>query len=229
MSERNVTPFDQPDPDAVARSDRFIDALAKAEPVEFSDVADDGDSGDRALAGLLADWRDELRGPSSGGICPERDTAAAMGRGLATRRRVRRRMVLVGAMAAAVLSIGGFGAVMGQAPPGGALYGVRAMLFGEPASVHDDRIAVSAETDLDQVEQMIALGQWDEAQGKLASVGDRVQNVKNGDRKQNLIDHMNRLNAKVVSRDRNAAAAPSASPGKAPAVSTTFQLSPFGG
>ena len=50
--------------------------------------------------------------------------------------------------------------------------------------MHDDRIAVSAETDLDQVEQMIALGQWDQAQDKLAAVGEHVQTVKDADRKQ---------------------------------------------
>jgi hypothetical protein len=128
---------------------------------------------------------------------------------------------LVGALAAAMLGVAGFGALMGQSQPGEALYGVRTTLFGEPASVHDDRIAVSAETDLDQVEQMIALGQWDEAQGKLAAVGDRVQTVKDSDRKQNLIEHMNRLNAQVVTRDPNAVLPPT--------VSTTVQLKPFGG
>jgi hypothetical protein len=211
MSERFATPFDQPDPDAVARSDRFIDALANGEPVD----------GDTALARLLGDWRDELRVPASGGVCPERDALAALGRGLAARRRARRRVALVGALAATVLGVAGFGALMGQSQPGDALYGVRTTLFGEPASAHDDRLAVSAETDLDQVEQMIALGQWDQAQGKLASVGDRVQTVKDSDRKQNLIEHMNRLNAKVVSRDPNAASPP--------AVSTTIQLNPLGG
>jgi hypothetical protein len=211
MSERFATPFDQPDPDAVARSDRFIDALANGEPVDA----------DTALAGLLGDWRDELRVPASGGVCPERDAVAALGRGLAARRRARRRVALVGALAATVLGVAGFGALMGQSQPGDALYGVRTTLFGEPASVHDDRLAVSAETDLDQVEQMIALGQWDQAQGKLASVGDRVQTVKDSDRKQNLIEHMNRLNAKVVSRDRDATLPP--------AVSTTIQLNPLGG
>jgi hypothetical protein len=211
MSERFATPFDQLDPGAVARSDRFIDALANGEPVD----------GDTALAGLLGDWRDELRVPSSGGVCPERDAVAALGRGLAARRRARRRVALVGALAATVLGVAGFGALMGQSQPGDALYGVGTTLFGEPASVHDDRLAVSAETDLDQVEQMIALGQWDEAQGKLASVGDRVQTVKDSDRKQNLIEHMNRLNDKVVSRDRNAAPPPT--------VSTTIQPNPLGG
>jgi hypothetical protein len=229
MSELFVTPSDQPDPNAVARSERFIAALAKGEPVAFSDVADDGPTGDRALAALLEDWRDELRAPALGGVCPERDAAVTLSHGLAARRRARRRMALVGAMAAAVLSVAGFGALMGQSQPGDAVYSVRTAIFGEPASVHDDRIAVSAETDFDQVQQMIALGQWDEAQDKLAAVGDRVQTVKDADRKQDLIDKMNRLNAKVANRDPNATAPPSALPGAAPAVSTTNQLNPIGG
>ena len=90
--------------------------------------------------------------------------------------------------------------------------------------MHDDRIAVSAETDLDQVQQMIALGQWDQAQDKLAAVGDRVQTVRDGDRKQDLIDQMNLLHAKVANRDPNATVPPSALPGAAPAISTTEPL-----
>ncbi|HZC92865.1 MAG TPA: anti-sigma-D factor RsdA [Mycobacterium sp.] len=208
MSEKFLTP-DRLDPEAVARSERFFEAVAGGEPVEFGDVAD-RDTGDRALAGLLEDWRDELRAPSA--VCPERDAVAALNRTLAARRRARRRMTLVGAMAAAVLSVAGFGALMGQAQPGDTLYGVRTMLFGEPASVHDDRIAVSAETDLDQVQQMIALGQWDQAQDKLDAVGDRVQTVRDSDRKQDLIDQMNLLHAKVANRDPDATVPPSAVP-----------------
>ena len=71
--------------------------------------------------------------------------------------------------------------MMGGAQPGDTLYGVHTKLLGEPPSVHDERIAQSANTELDRVEQMIALGQWDEAQDKLAAVSDRVQTVKDGD------------------------------------------------
>jgi len=204
MSDPFITPFDQPDPDAVARSERFVDALANGEPVDFVDVGDAGDTGDRALAGLLEDWRDELRVQRPRGVCPEQDAVAVLNRGLAARRRARRRTVLVSALAAAVLGVVGFGT-----------------LFGQPASVHDDQIAVSAETDLDQIQQMIALGQWDQAQDKLAAVGAHVQTVKDNGRKQGLIDKVNLLNAKVASRDRNATMPPNALPGTAPVVSAT--------
>ncbi len=204
MSDPFVTPFDQPDPDAVARSERFVDALAKREPVDFVDAGDAGDTGDRALAGLLEDWRDELRILGPRGACPEQDAVAVLNRGLAERRRARRRTALVSVLAAAVLGVAGFG-----------------MMFGEPASVHDDQIAVSAETDLDQVQQMIALGQWDQAQDKLAAVGAHVQTVKDNGRKQGLIDKVNLLNAKVASRDRNATMPANALPGTAPVVSAT--------
>ena len=204
MSDPFVTPFDQPDPDAVARSERFFDALARREPVDFVDVGDAGDTGDRALAGLLEDWRDELRVQGPRAVCPEQDAVAVLNRGLAARRRARRRTALVSAVAAAVLGVAGF-----------------AMLFAEPASVHDDQIAVSAETDLDQVQQMIALGQWDQAQDKLAAVGAHVQTVKDNGRKQGLIDKVNLLNAKVASRDRGAPTPSNALPGTAPVVSAT--------
>jgi hypothetical protein len=218
MSEPTPTPFDQPNLDAVARTERFIDALAKRQAVEFGDITDPGDSGERALAGLLEDWRDELRARVPRGLCPEREAVAALDRGLAARRRRRRSMALVGTLAATLLGVGGFVAVMGEAQPGDTLYGVHTKVFGEPASVHDERVASSAETDLDLVEQMIALGQWDEAQDKLDAVTDRVQTVKDGDRKQDLIDKVNQLHAKVANRDPNATPAPSSLPTAAPAT-----------
>jgi hypothetical protein len=76
---------------------------------------------------------------------------------------------------------------------------------------------------LDRVEQMIALGQWDDAQDKLAAVSDRVQTVKDGDRKQDLIERVNLLTAKVANRDPNATVVPSSLPSAAPAVSVTVQ------
>ena len=125
-----------------------------------------------------------------------------------------------------------FGTVLGQVKPGDTLYGVRTMLFGEPASVHDDKIAVSAETDLDQVEQMIALGQWDQAHDKLAAVGAHVQTVKDNGRKQGLIEKVNRLNAKVASRNAHpplagATASVAVIPPGAPVI--TVAPNPFGG
>ena len=212
MSESTHSPFDQPDPGAVARTERFIDALAKREPPDVGDVADHGGAGDRVLAGLLEDWRDELRTPVPRGFCTERDAVAALDRGRVVRRRIHRRMALVGALAATVLSVGGFVAMMGEAQPGDTLYGVHTRVLGEPASVHDERIARSAQDDLDSVEQMMTLGQWDEAQDKLASVSDRVQTVKDNDRKQDLVERVNLLNAKVANRDPHATAVPSQQP-----------------
>jgi predicted Zn-dependent protease len=194
----------EPNLDVVARTERFVDALAKREPV---------DSEDRALAGLLEDWRDELRAPVPRGLCTHRDAVEALNRGRAARRRSRRNMALVATVAATLLSAGGFVAVMGQAQPGDTLYGVHTKVFGEPASVHDERIASSAQTDLNQVEQMISSGRWDEAQDKLDAVTDRVQTVKDGDRKQDLLDQVNLLHAKVANRDPKAAPAPTNSIG----------------
>jgi Anti-sigma-D factor RsdA to sigma factor binding region len=215
--------FGQPDLHEVARSARFLDALANREPVDF---AADDEAGYRELAGLLEDWRDELRGREARELCTEQDAAAVLDRGLAGRRRSRRRMTLVTAAAAVVVGVAAFGAVLGQVKPGDALYGVRETLFGEPASVHDDKIALSAEADLDQVEQMIALGQWDQAHDKLAAVGAHVQTVKDSGRKQGLIEKVNRLNATVVLRSGHVPSATDTTPG-APVI--TMAPNPFGG
>ena len=111
-----------------------------------------------------------------------------------------------------LLGIGGFVAVMGEAQPGDTLYGVHTKVFGEPASVHDERIASSAQDDLDTVEQMITQGQWDQAQDKLDAVSDRVQAVQDNDRKQDLVERVNLLNAKVANRDPRATTLPSLAP-----------------
>ena len=206
--------FDQPH--EVARSARFIDALANGDPVDVADLV--GDAGGRELAGLLEDWRDELRSRSTAELCGEQDAAAVLNRALAGRRRAKARMTLVTAAAAVVLGVAAFGAVLGQVKPGDTFYGVRATLFGEPDWVQDDKIAVSAEADLDQVEQMIAQGQWDRAHEKLAAVGAHVQTVKDVGRKQGLIEKVNRLNAKVVSRNAHP-----------PAPVITVAPNPFGG
>ena len=201
MYESTHSPFDQPDPGAVARTERFIDALAQREPIDVGDATDQGDTRNRALAGLLENLRDEFRAPVPPGLCVQRDAVAALDRLMGDRRRIRRRMALVGTLAAALLSVGGFVAMMGEAKPGDTLYGVHTKVLGEPASVRDERIARSAQDDMDSVEQMITLGQWDQAQDKLDAVSDRVQAVKDNDRKQDLVERVNLLNAKVANRD----------------------------
>jgi hypothetical protein len=153
-----------------------------------------------------------MSSPAASALCTEHEAVAALNRGLAARRRTRRGLALLGSVAATVLGIGGFAAVVGGAQPGDALYGVRTMLFGEPPGVHDDRIVLSAKTDLDVVQQMITQCQWDKAQDKLAAVNDNVQTVNDSSRKQDLIDQVNLLNAKVANRDRNATMPPGSLP-----------------
>lgn len=228
MSDSGRPPFDQPDSNELAHTERFIDALAACQPVGFGDA---GDPGDRALAGLLEDWRDELRPPAPSGLCSEPEAVAALNRAVAPRRRTRRGLALIGSVAATVLGIGGFGAMVGDARPGDALYGVNTMLFGEPPLVHDDRIVLSAKTDLDRVQQMITQGEWDQAQNKLAAVSDSVQNVNDSYRKQDLIDQVNLLNVRVANRDPHATVSPNSlsDPGVTPVTVTTSPVTPVTG
>ncbi|EUA07319.1 hypothetical protein I553_0540 [Mycobacterium xenopi 4042] len=216
------SPAEQPSLDAIARSDRFLDALATRERV---DVADHDDE---VLAALLEEWRDDLRWPPASALVSEHEAVAALQHGLAARQRTRRALAMVGSMAAAVLALGGFGALVGTAHPGDALYGVHTMLFGEPPSVHDDEVELAAKSELAKVQQMIAQGQWEQAQGKLAAVSDSVQTVNDSNRKQGLIDEVNQLNAKVASRDPNATL-PSSSPATSAPVSSVGPTSTSGG
>jgi hypothetical protein len=203
------SPDEKPGVEEVVRTDRFVDALAAGRP------ADSDDPGDEALAGLLASWRDELRAPAADGLVTEADAAEALHEGSTRGRRVWRRahrgLTMIGSTAAAVLTLGGFGAVVASSQPGDALYGLRTTLFGEPKSVVDDRVALTAKTEMEKVQQMIAQGQWDQAQQRMTSLGDTMQTVNNTRRRQDLVDQWNQLSAQVQNRDPNAGA-PSGAP-----------------
>jgi len=208
MPDFGRSPRDSGEPslDAIARADRFIDALAAEQPVASNDP------GDLALASLLEGWRDDARRSPATGLVSEQEAAAAVRAGTVTRKRTHRGLTLVGSVAAALLCIGGFGAVVVGAHPGDAMYGLRTTLFGEPQSVRDDRVALAAQTELNQVQDMIARGDWEQAQDKLEAVTTAVQTVNDADRKQELIDEWNRLNVKVETRDPDATVPPSSPP-----------------
>jgi hypothetical protein len=204
-----------PSLDAVRRTDHFIDALAGARPVHPQDAAD------AELAALLGNWRDELRWPPATGLLSDADVMAAFNAGRAQKRsgpdpqrwtdtskRNRRSLSVIGASAAAVLCIGGFGAVVAGSGPGDALYGVRTMLFGAPKQVRDDQVGLAAKTELSQVQTLIAQGDWEQAQDKLVAVSTQVATIDDQVQKQELLDQFNDLSAKVVERDPAATAPP---------------------
>ena len=109
----------------INRTDRFLDALANQEPVYSTDPSE------AELAQLMAGWRDEIRTPPLMSPVTPRDAVVALTRAVESRKRTRTSMAIVGSVAAAVLCLGGFGAVVAGAGPGDALYGLHTMLFGE--------------------------------------------------------------------------------------------------
>jgi hypothetical protein len=198
---------DDPSLDAIVRSDQFIDALATGAPVAPQDRAD------AMLASMLGEWRDDMRWPPATGLITERDAVAALRSGLVEKQkhtpvRSRRGLSIVGAAAAGVLALGGFGAVVAGAGPGDALYGLRTMLFGAPKQVRDDQIALAAQTQLNQVQDLIAKGDWQQAQDKLVAVSSQVESVGDAEQKQQLLDQFNELSAKVVQKDPEATVPP---------------------
>ncbi len=165
------------------------------------------------LASMLGEWRDEMRWPPATGLITERDAVAALRSGLAEKQKhtpahSRRGLSIVGAAAAGVLAIGGFGAVVAGAGPGDALYGLRTMLFGAPKQVRDDQVALAAQTQLNQVQDLIAKGDWQQAQDKLVAVSTQVESVGDEEQKQQLLDQWNELSAKVVQKDPEATVPP---------------------
>lgn len=209
----------EPSMDAIRRADSFIDALAVGRPAPAQDAAD------AELAGLLGNWRDEMRWPPATGLISEADAIAALNAGRAqkrlgpgrdrwtvdteiTARKNRRGLSVVGAAAAAVLCVGGFGAVVAGAGPGDSLYGLRTTLFGTPKEVRDDQVGLAAKTTLNQVQDLIEQGDWSQAQNKLVEVSTQVASIGDEQQKQDLLNQFNDLSAKVVERDPAATAPP---------------------
>ena len=145
---------DQPSLDDIARSDAFLDALAGGRQAAATDDTD------AMLAAMLGDWRDNCAGRRNQELISEDAAFAAIQSGVArtgvsepgvsepgsrNTGQGRRHLGVVGAAAAAVLCLGGFGAVVAGSGPGDALYGLRSMLFGAPKQVRDDRVALAAQ------------------------------------------------------------------------------------
>ena len=186
-----------PSLNAIARTDTYLDALASEQPVYATDPAD------AELAGLMAGWRDEVRRPPAR-VAAQRDAEIVLQRALANRLRTRMSMAVMGSVAAALLCLGGFGAVVYSAAPGDALYGLRVSLFGEQRVTRDDRVALAAQTEMQQVQQLIEQGNWDAAQDKLQTITSNVQTVEDPQRQQELQQQLNNLTVKVESRDPDA-------------------------
>jgi Anti-sigma-D factor RsdA to sigma factor binding region len=206
----------------LARTDLLLDALAERQPVDIDDPNED------ALAALFEDWRDDLRWPPASALVSPEEAIEALRTGLADRQRSRRGLAAIGSVAASLLVLSGFGAMVVEARPGDALYGLHAMFFDQPR-VNDEKIELSAKAELAKVQQMINQGQWDQAHNQLAEVSSAVQSMNDSASRNDLMDEVNLLNTRVESRDPNATLPPPSAvppvpqtrPPKAPAASTT--------
>jgi hypothetical protein len=190
-----------PSLNAIARTDQYLDALAFENPVYANDPAD------AELANLMAGWRDEVRRPPAR-VAAQQEAEFVLHRALSSQRRNRMSVAVMGSVAAAMLCLGGFGAVVYGAVPGDALYGMRVALFGEQQVTRDDQVTLAAQTEMQQVQQLIEQGNWDAAQDRLQTVTSTVQTVEDPQRQRDLQQQLNDLTAKVETRDPNATAPP---------------------
>ena len=189
----------------INRTDRFLDALANQQPVYSTDPSE------AELAQLLAGWRDEVRTPPLMRPVTPRDAAVALTRAVEARKRTHTSMAVVGSVAAAVLCLGGFGAVVAGAGPGDPLYGLHTMLFGEQPQKRDDPVMLASQQ-LAEVQQLIDEGQWDAAQDKLQTLTTTVATVNDVEQKQELVTEWQELTVKVDAQDANATLPPGAPP-----------------
>ncbi len=189
----------------INRTDRFLDALASQQPVYATDP------GEAELAQLLAGWRDEVRTPPLMAPVTPRDATIALRRAVEARKRTRASMALVGSVAAAVLCLGGFGAVVAGAGPGDPLYGLHTMLFGEQQQTRTDQVALASQQ-LAEVQHLIDEGQWQAAQDKLQTLTTTVATVNDVEQKQELVTQWQALTVKVEAQDPNATLPPGVAP-----------------
>jgi Anti-sigma-D factor RsdA to sigma factor binding region len=219
MPEFGYAVPDQPALDELARTDLLLDALAERQPVDIDDPNED------ALAALLEDWRDDLRWPPASALVSPEEAVEALRTGLADRQHSRRGLAAIGSVAASLLVLSGFGAMVVEARPGDALYGMHAMFFDQPR-VNDDQIELSAKAELAKVQQMINQGQWDQAHNQLAEVSSAVQSMNDGASRNDLMDEVNLLNTRVESRDPNATLPPPSAVPQAPRTKPPTAVSP---
>ncbi|WP_324291076.1 anti-sigma-D factor RsdA [Mycobacterium sp. Aquia_213] len=194
---------DRPGLDELSRSDLLLDALAERQRIDVDDPNDD------ALATLLGDWRDDLRWPPASALVSPEEAVGALRAGMLEQRRSRRGLATVGSVAATLLALSGFGAMVVEARPGGTLYGLHSMFFDEPL-VNQNQTMLSAKADLAKVQQLIDKGQWTQAENQLAEVSSTVQSLNDSAGRKDLLDEIDLLNAKVDSRDPNATLPPAA-------------------
>ncbi|SPM32714.1 hypothetical protein MRAB57_513 [Mycobacterium rhizamassiliense] len=195
---------DRPGIDELVHTDQLLDALANREKFD----ADDPNEG--ALAMLLGDWRDDLRWPPASALVSPEEAIAAWHAGLEDRRHGRRGVATIGSVAATLLVLSGFGAVVAEARPGDTLYGLHAMFFDEP-HMNQNQIELSAKAELAKVQEMIDKGEWVQAQSQLDEISSTLQSMDAGTGRNDLMDEVNLLHTKVVARDPNATL-PAASP-----------------
>ena len=189
----------------IRRVDRFFDALA-ADQHAYST-----DSTEAELAFLLADWRDSIREPAVTTPVTARDAVAALQNGL-HRKESRTSLTIVGSVAAALLCLGGFGTAIYAAGPNSSLYGLHTAMFGSEKASRDDQVMLAAQTEMQQVQQLIDNGQWQQAQEKLQALSPTVQSVDAPEHKQQLIQQWNALTYKVVEQNPAATLPPPGEP-----------------
>lgn len=186
--------------DEFAQTDLLLDALAARRPV---DVEDRADPDEQALAILLEDWRDNLRWPPASALVSPEEAVEALRAGIAERRRGRRGLATIFSVAATLLVLSGFGAMVVEARPGDTLYGLHAMFFDQKR-VNEKQVMLSAKADLAKVQELIDQGQWEQARDQLTEVTSMVQSIKDATSKHDLMNQVNLLDTRIGTRNPNA-------------------------
>ncbi len=160
-----------PSLNAIARTDRYLDALASEQPVYATDPAD------AELADLMGGWRDEVRRPPATGVATQRDAEIILQRAAGARRRTRMSMAVPArsprrccALAVSVPSC--------TAPvPAMRCTGCARRCSASSSSPATIR-SRWPRRQMQEVQQLIDQGHWDEAQDKLETITSTVADCR---------------------------------------------------
>ncbi|MBT0566759.1 anti-sigma-D factor RsdA [Williamsia sp. CHRR-6] len=185
---------------AVRADDELIDALSRGQFPRGWDPA----SADHQVATLLAGWRQEIDAtamPTSPTLA-QVEAALADAEKSSSRRGITRRLQIVaGAAAIGVIAFGGLTVVSQGAQPGDPLYGIKEFVFG--ADKNQSVVSASVQSDLEQAEQALSVGDKRKAAELLVKAQTRIGELAGDDSAQRMQDWVQRLAGQVGSIPNN--------------------------
>ena len=176
---------------AIRADDELLDALATGRSVGpaythgFDSGMDDGYTDDQQVLAMLANWRADVESEPFPELLSIDEASAAIVAGQRAARPRRRLMPVAAAAAVFVLALSGVAVAAGNAQPGDPLWGVSSVIDAKRAKSVE--AAYRVDLALASAQQALAQGRVAEARQVLATVAPELSQVKDDQRKDELV------------------------------------------